>query len=110
MQIQISWLLKKLTDLDLHCLQRQGISGSAGQGLINKIQAVIHVYSRHSTFPKYCLFAFPYTVSSDKGSFLKGKKASKLIFFPFPVDLFQKGGKINVYRVTSLKLHHFPIP
>ena len=27
MQIQISWLLKKPTDLDLHCLQRQGISG-----------------------------------------------------------------------------------
>ena len=27
MQIQISWLLEKLTDLDLHCLQRQGISG-----------------------------------------------------------------------------------
>ena len=26
-QIQISWLLQKPTDLDLHCLQRQGISG-----------------------------------------------------------------------------------
>ena len=25
-QIQISWLLKKPTDLDLHCLQRQGLS------------------------------------------------------------------------------------
>ena len=33
-QIQISWLLQKPTDLDLHCLQRQGISGlSAGQDL-----------------------------------------------------------------------------
>ena len=27
MKIQISWLLQKPTDLDLHCLQRQGISG-----------------------------------------------------------------------------------
>ena len=27
MQIQISWLLLKPTDLDLHCLQRQDISG-----------------------------------------------------------------------------------
>ena len=27
MQIQISLLLQKPTDLDLHCLQRQGISG-----------------------------------------------------------------------------------
>ena len=26
MQIQISWLLQKLTDLDLHCLPTQGIS------------------------------------------------------------------------------------
>ena len=26
--------VQKPTDLDLHCLQRQGISGSAGQGLI----------------------------------------------------------------------------
>ena len=26
-QIQISWLLQKPTDLDLHCLQRLGISG-----------------------------------------------------------------------------------
>ena len=29
MQIQISWLLQKPTDLDLHCLQRQGLSGSS---------------------------------------------------------------------------------
>ena len=27
MHIQISWFLQKLTDLDLHCLQKQGISG-----------------------------------------------------------------------------------
>ena len=26
-QIQISWLLKKPTDFDIHCFQRQGISG-----------------------------------------------------------------------------------
>ena len=33
-QIQISWLLQKPTDLDLHCLQTQGIYlCSAGQGL-----------------------------------------------------------------------------
>ena len=32
-QIQISWLLKKPTDLDLHCLQNRVYPGSAGQGL-----------------------------------------------------------------------------
>ena len=26
-QFQVTWLLQKLTDLDLHCFQRQGISG-----------------------------------------------------------------------------------
>ena len=33
MQIQISWLLQKPTDLDLHCLQGRVYPGSAGQGL-----------------------------------------------------------------------------
>ena len=33
MQIQISVLLQKPTDLDLHCLLRQGMSCSAREGL-----------------------------------------------------------------------------
>ena len=32
---EISWLLKKPTDLDLHCLLRQGMSCSAREGLID---------------------------------------------------------------------------
>ena len=32
-QILISWLLQKPTDLDLHCLQNRIYPGSAGQGL-----------------------------------------------------------------------------
>ena len=32
-QIQISWHLQKLTDLDIHCLQNRVYLGSAGQGL-----------------------------------------------------------------------------
>ena len=39
MQIQISWLLKKPTDLDLHCLQR-AYPGSAGQGLNSKVPSI----------------------------------------------------------------------
>ena len=43
-QIQISWLLQKPTDLDLHCLRRQGISGSSKtrvnvSACANKIQS-----------------------------------------------------------------------
>ena len=46
MQIQISWLLKKPTDLDLHCLQRQGISGFSRTRVNNPLiraPAVTHV-------------------------------------------------------------------
>ena len=35
-QIQISWLLRKPTDLDLHCLQRSGISGFSRTMIIFK--------------------------------------------------------------------------
>ena len=35
MQIQISWLLQKPTDLDLHCLLKQGMSCPAREGFIN---------------------------------------------------------------------------
>ena len=34
MQIQISWLLQKSTDLDLHCFKGRVYPDSAGQGLI----------------------------------------------------------------------------
>ena len=46
MQIQISWLLKKPTDLDLHCLLEQGMSCSAREGLTdnNKINLWIIIY------------------------------------------------------------------
>ena len=38
MQIQISWLLLKPTDLDLHCLLRQGMSCSTREGLKLAVQ------------------------------------------------------------------------
>ena len=58
MQIQISWLLQKPTDLDLHCLQRQGISGFSrttvkkqlhkeedlGKKVLNKVLKIIRHY------------------------------------------------------------------
>ena len=40
MQIQISWLLQKPTDLDLHCLQRQGISGFS-RTRVNKLSYIM---------------------------------------------------------------------
>ena len=47
MQIQISWLLQKPTDLDLHCLQRQGISGFSR----TRVNTLTHIYiCQNSTF------------------------------------------------------------
>ena len=40
MQIQISWLLQKPTDLDLHCLQMQGISGPSKTRVNIEIQYI----------------------------------------------------------------------
>ena len=39
-QIQISWLLQKPTDLDLHCLQKQGISGFS-RTRVNKFGSIL---------------------------------------------------------------------
>ena len=45
MQIQISWLLQKPTDLDLHCLLRQGMSCLAREGLIITNVCKLFIYS-----------------------------------------------------------------
>ena len=42
-QIQISWLLQKPTDLDLHCLQRQSISGLS-RTRVNMVLSVRHFW------------------------------------------------------------------
>ena len=39
-QIQISWLLQKPTDLDLHCLQRQGYIWVQQDKGKNKMQSI----------------------------------------------------------------------
>ena len=53
MQIQISWLLQKPTDLYLHCLQSREYLGSAGQELIKTLTILLRctlckaVWSKH---------------------------------------------------------------
>ena len=43
-QIQISWLLKKPVDLDLHCLQRQDISGFSRTRVKNSMWIWLYQY------------------------------------------------------------------
>ena len=54
-QIQISWLLQKPTDLDLHCLLRQGMSCSAREGLI---MVLILLHSLESIFSSKLLWHY----------------------------------------------------
>ena len=51
MQIQISWLLQKPPDLDLHCLQRQGICGFSR----TRVKRCIHIKISlpYLPWPKY---------------------------------------------------------
>ena len=61
-QIQISWLLKKPADLDLHCFQSRRYPGSAGQGLNIFLQHMSNVQiSKYRYFftnwPKHIPFA-----------------------------------------------------
>ena len=65
MQIQISWLLQKPTDLDLHCLLRQGMLCSAREGL-------------RSTFLSKCIHFLPWSQSTA----LYGK-CSKILYAKF---------------------------
>ena len=48
LKIQISWLLQKPTDLDLHCLLGQGMSCSAKEGLISEIFRHICLLTIHT--------------------------------------------------------------
>ena len=61
MQIQVSWLLQKPTDLDLHCLQRQGISGFS-RTRVNKAP-ILKVLSK---IVEYFFFFFFFHYSSEK--------------------------------------------
>ena len=50
MQIQISWLLKKPTDLDLQCLQRQGISGFSRIRIKKESKQVFRIITVNTRF------------------------------------------------------------
>ena len=46
MQIQISWLFQKPTDLDLHCLRRQGISGFSRTRVKEEVTKTVYLVKR----------------------------------------------------------------
>ena len=54
MQIQISWLLQKPTDLDLHCLQKQDISGFSRTWV--KCRVAYKVSTYFIMVPSSCFF------------------------------------------------------
>ena len=60
-QIRISWLLQKPTDMDLHCLLRQGMSCSAREALICHLLEILSnkvlKWTKHTTWHRIpCLY------------------------------------------------------
>ena len=93
MQIQISWLLQKPTDLDLHCLQRQGISGFSRSRVKTNVY-VLQCYLLRSIKVIRCSLRGDSYVKiefapSENGSTLKRKEGEH--YFPFRVDPFSVG-------------------
>ena len=99
MQIQISWLLQKPTDLDLHYLQNRVYPGSAGQRLrlldaLDRFSIIVSHFTRETSFMTSCLLSFTPGASS-KGVYSKWKEFAFLgsRFFTFRVDPFSEGEK-----------------
>ena len=111
MQIQISWLLQKPTDLDLHCLQRQCISGFS-RPRVNSfcafhpqrawyqiIPLFVVVYfvtiTQHSTHKMYIMLCLICLHHSSRGNGAK--------FFSFR-PLYQKGldGQEDKQEVSNI--------
>ena len=71
MQIQISWLLQKPTDLDLHCLQRQGISG------FSRTRANPTYWDTLTSYracPRICASSFHYLIICLNYCWMSGKQ------------------------------------
>ena len=119
MHIQISWLLQKPTDLDLHCLQKQGISGfSRTRVKIQLIQVMVEFLKFYGPFHNALISAIFFFKYKDKFCdfmfvFLQTKSFWKRVlpfwskFFHFRVDMFQKGDKKKMTVLLPLKLYPF---
>ena len=73
MQIQISWLLQKPTDLDLHCLKRQDYPGPAGLGLkqiLWHLTRIIMAIPSENMFSNMCDSDSSHSVAVSSGPLL----------------------------------------
>ena len=117
MQIQISWLLQKPTDLDLHCLLKQAISGVSRsrvrvrrmtcfpslKGYTYQFKGTGYTSGRFSASlckaDNLCgiLFDFLHPCPYCKGVYCKWKEfaPNESEFFPFRVDPFSKWSTAN---------------
>ena len=68
-QIQISWLLQKPTDLDLHCLQRKDISGFSRTKVKSEWQVCQIFHLRDIVHLAFFLLTFDVQSMKDRGRF-----------------------------------------
>ena len=105
-QIKISWLLQKPTDLDLHCLQRQGISGFSRTrvNLLNIFGRFLpFLLGRQVLWLSVCFTA--HWATAEKGSTLNCKKLLSFPSNPYmrkePKNILQSYFLWNVYNSLS---------
>ena len=91
MQIQISWLLKKPTDLDLHCLQRQGISGFSRTRV--KTHSVLTTEVWNSSF-EHKILQSSYTDNIANGDYGEGNLDSYFSMYTIVFVELSEGLKI----------------
>ena len=83
-QIQISWLLQKQTDLDLHCLQRQGVFGIS----MTKVNSLIFFFSLTIDPDKWGILKIP---------FVKKKKKKKDMLWAYIIRHFSLMHTSNIH-------------
>ena len=72
-QIQISWLLQKPADLDLHCLQRQGISGFSRTRVNDSVDWAVKLQLKLRQMTK-CYFFLPGLIAQLVASDYRSRK------------------------------------
>ena len=91
-QIQISWLLQKPTDLDLHCLQNRIYPGSAGHGLMSLRSPVYRHQSSLMFFIIQCKLKIRISILNNK----------TFLLYLFQMNTFQE--KTIMVRKPALEL------
>ena len=102
-QIQISWLLQKPTDLDLHCLQRQGLSGFNR----TRVEIVLRDRGLGSSNITY-MFSVRIGYSAQSLLYEFAGLYESLLFTHAPIDFFSHG-MLHMFERLQKSFYNLPL-